>query len=132
MRPIWISFWGRFDLGPIWLRTIWPGGRFDWKSFGLSDLRTIGLYCHGTVDIETILNTNQKSGVCTTILFFGVPNDWIQWIARACIYLVRDYSNFIKAVKRQRNLGLVYTSHTHSTGACYDFFLFFFTLNLIS
>jgi hypothetical protein len=23
MRPIWLSFWGRFDLGPIWLGTIW-------------------------------------------------------------------------------------------------------------
>ena len=35
MWPIWLSFWGRFDLGPIWLGPTeddltWS--RFDWKS----------------------------------------------------------------------------------------------------
>jgi hypothetical protein len=58
-----ILSWGRFDLGPIWLEIF--------RTIGLLGLRTIGLYCHGTVDIETILNTNQRSGVCTTILFLG-------------------------------------------------------------
>jgi hypothetical protein len=24
MWPMWLSFWGRFDLGPIWLSMIWP------------------------------------------------------------------------------------------------------------
>ena len=48
---------------PIWLEIF--------RTIGLLGLRTIGLYCHGTVDIETILNTNQRSGVCTTILFLG-------------------------------------------------------------
>jgi hypothetical protein len=91
-----ILSWGRFDLGPIWLEIF--------RTIGLLGLRTIGLYCHGTVDIETILNTNQRSGVCTTILFFWVPNDYIQWIPPACIYW------------------------SHSTGACYDFFFFYFSL----
>ena len=35
---MWLSFWGRFDLGPIWLEADLNWGRFDWSQFDLGPI----------------------------------------------------------------------------------------------
>jgi hypothetical protein len=60
LGPIWLSFWGRFDLGPIWLEVDLNWGRFDWKSLISSALLIKYYYLYQTWQLSANLCSSKK------------------------------------------------------------------------
>jgi hypothetical protein len=67
MWPIWLSFWGRFDLGPIWLGPIWPG----------ADL-TGNLWC-GSFIKPLLGHLGFPSNYCGESIFLE-ESEWNPWL----------------------------------------------------
>ena len=79
MWPIWLSFWGRFDLGPIWLWTIWPGADLTGNpvecglSQGLAQFKKIFHIFIYMLYIAYINNENLQTCLCFSIFLVILP-----------------------------------------------------------